>query len=158
MESQGQAPQAGATNGNANTSNIPPSMGTEFRAPRPIIPPAPFFPGLPTPGVHMPFLFPQSFMPPISGVGVTYSAEFGAGSHKRSPQHSPLEKPKPAKKKRAPRKKIEVVDLDDTKDDVEVLKPGGHWKDYWVIQLIFVRGEMNNIFSSPPKQGTMNFF
>ena len=156
MDSQGQSAEAGATNANANTNNIPPSMGYQFRPPTPIIPPSPFFSGLPTTGVHMPFLFPQSFTPPISGVGAS-SVEFVGGSHKRSPEHSPAEKPKPAKKRRAPRSKIEVVDLGDTKDDVEVVKHGGHWKDHWVIQLISVRGEMNNIFSSPPKQGILFF-
>ena len=52
------------------------------------------------------------------------------------------------------RKKSEIVELDDAKDKVDVVKSGGHWKDHWVMQLITIRGEMHNTFSAPPKQGT----
>ena len=49
-----------------------------------------------------------------------------------------------------------MVELDDTKEDVELTKNVGPWKDHWVIQLIAVRGEMQNTFSAPPKQGNVD--
>ena len=48
---------------------------------------------------------------------------------------------------------MDIVNLDDTKDDVELMKNAGHWKDHWVIQLVNLRGEMQNMFVAPPKQG-----
>lgn len=48
---------------------------------------------------------------------------------------------------------MKFVELDDAKDEVDVLKSGGHWKDHWFIQLITIRGDMHRIFSAPPKQG-----
>ena len=63
---------------------------------------------------------------------------------------------KPTKRRRAAKKKIEVVELDNTKEDVELTKNVGPWKDHWVIQLIAVRGEMHNTFSAPPKQGNVD--
>ena len=60
---------------------------------------------------------------------------------------------KPAKKRKTPKKKPEIVELDDGNEDVELSKNIGPWKDHWVIQLITIRGEMQNTFSAPPKQG-----
>jgi hypothetical protein len=80
------------------------------------------------------------------------------GSQKRPSIVSGAEQSKPNKKKRAPRKKVEIVELDDMKDDVDLLKNAGHWKDHWVIQLVTLRGEMQNTFSAPPKQGKDVFF
>jgi hypothetical protein len=166
MELRGQAPDSGGANANGSTCNILHGLGIEFRAPRPSIPPTPFFPGIAAAGSQIPFLFPQSSMPPIPGVGIAppvkggigASVEFTIGSQKRSAQESAIEQSKSAKKRRAPRKIIEIVELDDTKDDVEVLKHAGHWKDHWIIQLISVCGEMNHTFSAPPKQGIVCVF
>jgi hypothetical protein len=81
-------------------------------------------------------------------------ADFAQASQKRSSQvHS-----KPIKRKRVVRKKPEIVELDDEKDEVEVVKPAAHWKDHWVIQLISIRGEMHSIFSATPKQGDVHKF
>jgi hypothetical protein len=80
------------------------------------------------------------------------------GSQKRPSIECVAEQSKPVKKKRAPRKKVEIVELDDTKDDVDMVKNAGHWKDHWVIQLVTVRGEMQNTFNTPPKQGKVVFF
>ena len=52
---------------------------------------------------------------------------------------------------------MEIVELDDTKDDLDLQKSGCHWKDHWVIQLVSLRGEMQNTFSAPPKQGVLLF-
>ena len=59
----------GSDNPNAPTGAIPPAAGTEFRAQRPNIPPAPFFQGFAALRNQMLFLFPHSFMPPVPGVG-----------------------------------------------------------------------------------------
>ena len=77
------------------------------------------------------------------------------GSQKRGSQDCLTDQSKATKKRRVAKKKIEVVELDDTKEDVEVMKHVGPWKDHWVIQLIAVRGEMHNTFSAPPKQGNV---
>ena len=74
-----------------------------------------------------------------------------------------VEHSKPTKKRRVARKKPEIIQLDDVKDEVYAVKSGGHWKDHWVIQLITIRGERHTIFSQPPKQGNIgitifNFF
>jgi hypothetical protein len=104
-------------------------------------------------------------MPPIPGFGFgapvqsTPSApiDLTGGSQKRGPQASVIDHSKPIKKKRAPRKKPEIIELDDAKD-VDLQKNAHHWKDHWVIQLIELRGEMQNTFNSPPKQGTTLLF
>jgi hypothetical protein len=83
--------------------------------------------------------------------------DLSEGSQKRPSNGGIAEKSKPNKKKRAPRKKVEVVELDDTKDDADLCKNTGHWKDHWVIQLVTVCGEMQNMFSAPPKQGKFFF-
>ena len=99
-------------------------------------------------------------MPPIPGYGFNAPAQgtpsatidLTEESPKRCPQESVIDHSKAIKKK-APRKKPEIVELDDAKDDVELLKHAHHWKDHWVIQLISLRGEMQNTFNAPPKQG-----
>ena len=53
---------------------------------------------------------------------------------------------------------MEVVELDDNKNDLDPLKNSCHWKDHWVIQLVTLRGEMQNTFSAPPKQGMFQIF
>ena len=100
-------------------------------------------------------------MPPILGFGFsapaqgTHSAtiDLTEGSQKRGPQDSIIDHSNSTKKRRAPRKKPEIVELDDDKDDVGLLKNAHHWRDHWVIQLISVWGEMQNTFNAPPKQG-----
>ena len=71
-----------------------------------------------------------------------------------APKILALTTPSPTRKKRVVRKKPEIVELD---DDVDLLKTGHHWKDHWVIHLISLRGEMQNTFNSPPKQGVFLF-
>jgi hypothetical protein len=74
---------------------------------------------------------------------------------KRGPQEKLTNPPKTAKKRKAVKKKPEIVELDDGKEDVELVKNIGPWKDHWVIQLITIKGEMQNTFSAPPKQGIL---
>ena len=155
MDSQGQPRHPPTCNPNlANAAN-------EFNAVRPGMPQIPFFQGFPAMGNQMPYLIPHPFIPASSPPTFTSptcaipnpTIDLTEDSHKRPSQESVVEKPKPAKKKRVIRKKSEIVDLVDTKDDVDLMKTGGHWKDHWVIQLITIRGEMQNTFSAPPKQG-----
>lgn len=68
------------------------------------------------------------------------------------------EQSKPTKKRRVSRKNAEIVELDDVKEDVELLKNAGQWKDHWVIQLISIRGEMHDKLSATPKQGIFLLF
>ena len=152
MDSQGHTRNVGPRD--------PPAMGAELGAQGSTIPPPAFFPGFPPHSSQMPFLYAHSFMrppppvgfaPPIHGIGSGF-ADIGA-SQSRSSQEFGSSMPKSNKKRRVVRKKPEIVELDDVKDDVEVLKTSGHWKDHWVIQLITIRGEMHSIFSAPPKQG-----
>ena len=63
------------------------------------------------------------------------------------------QKSKPAKKRMVVKEKPVIVELDDGKEDVDLIKNIGPWKDHWVIQLIILRGEMQNTFDAPPKQG-----
>jgi hypothetical protein len=112
------------------------------------------------------FLYPHSYMPPILGFGFGAPAQstpsamidLTEGSQKRGSQESIIYHFQPNKKRRAPRKKPEIVELDDAKVDVELLKNVHHWKDHWVIQLSSLRGEMQNTFNAPPKQGVPLFF
>jgi hypothetical protein len=111
------------------------------------------------------FVFPHPFMPPavVGGfapppqVTPAVTIDLTEGSQKRPSIECVAEQSKPNKKKKTPRKKVEIVELDDTKDDVDLLRNAGHWKDHWVIQLVTIRGEMQNTFSSPPKQGQVVF-
>lgn len=89
-------------------------------------------------GSQLPFFFPQPFMPPILGAGLAAPIKGGLaafidltrGSQKRGPKECVTDPTKPAKKRRAPRKHVHIVELDDTKDDVELLKNACHWKDH----------------------------
>ena len=72
-------------------------------------------------------------------------------SQKQPSEDCVTEQTKPTKKRRAPCKKLEIVHLDDSKDDVDLQKNIGHWKDHWVIQLISIRSEMHSTFSAPLK-------
>ena len=161
MESQG-SPQSNNVVGRA----IPNASTTEFIAQRSPIPPSPFFHGFGGAGNPMPFLYPHSFMPPPPGYGFGAPAQctpsvttnLSDGSPKRAPKESVIDLSNSQnKKRRAPRKKVEIVELDDTKDDLDLQKNSCHWKDHWVIHLITLRGEMQNTFSAPPKQGVLFF-
>lgn len=57
------------------------------------------------------------------------------------------------KKRKVVRKKPEIVELDNVKDEADVVKSVGPWKDHWIIQLISIRGEIHTTFSAPSKQG-----
>lgn len=57
----------------------------------------------------------------------------------------------PSKKPKASKKKA-IVDLGDD-DDNDAKGGKGKWKDFWVDQLIHVRGGMNEVFNNPVKQG-----
>ena len=166
MDSEGPPRDVSPNNPIHVSTGNPPAEGGELRAqassiPPLNIPPLAFFPGYPHHGGQMPFLFPHSFMPRLPAVGlappVQGDAEVAAGSQKRSSQECATDQSKSTKKRRVAQKKQEVVELDDVKDEVEVLKSGGHWKDHWVIQLISIRGEMHSLFAAPPKQGDVCF-
>ena len=163
MDSQGPPRDVGPNNPIHVSIGNPPAVGGELRAQASSIPPPPLFPGFPHYGSQMPFLFPHSFMPlgvgfspPVQGA-VSGNAEFVVGSQKRSSQECATDQSKSTKNRRVARKKSEIVELDDVKDEVEVLKSVRHWKDHWVIQLISIRGEMHSTFSAPPKQGDVCF-
>lgn len=125
-----------------------------------------FFQGFATMGNQMPFLFPHPFMTPPARAGFashspgiqTSPIDLTDVSNKRATQECVTDQSKPSKKRRVAKKKPEIVELDDIKDDADLQKNVGHWKDHWMIQLISVRGEMHNTFSQPPKQGTRIFF
>ena len=161
MESQGESRQAGSASGCGVTGGIPLLATSPSSSQRPPIPPAPFFHSFPGAANHMPFLYSHSYMPPIPGYGLSAPAQGTSSptidltedSPKQSPLDSVTDHSKSIKKKRAPRKKPDIVELDYAKDDVELLKHAHHWKEHWVIQLISLRGEMHNTFNAPPKQG-----
>ena len=150
--------QAGASSG------YPPAPTGEFQAQRPPMPMPQFFQGFPPVPNQMPFLFPHSFMPHATGLpfsppahgGVANPIDLSEGTHKRGPIDCVTDLPKSAKKRKALKKKPVIVELDDTKEDAEISKNIGPWKDHWVIQLITIRGEMQNTFSAPPKQGIVS--
>ena len=161
METQGNLREACGANGSAVTGGIPLVLGSPNSGPCPPIPPAPLFHGFHGAANQLPFLYSQSYRPPIPRYGFiapvqgTTSAtiDLTEESPKRSPQDSVLDHSKSIKKKKAPRKKPDIVELDDAKEDVDLLKHAHHWKDHWVIQLISLWGEMQNTFNAPPKQG-----
>ena len=90
--------------------------------------PSPFFQGFGGAGNPMPFLYPHSFMPPVPGFGFgpppqgspSSTTDLTDGSLKRGPKESVIDLSNSAKKRRAPRKKVEIVELDDTKEDVDL--------------------------------------
>ena len=95
-----------------------------------IVPPFSFSPG---PHGMWPGPLMNSIMQPLHG-DKRYSLETG--------ELVPVQK----KKKRVSRKKV--------KTDNAVEEEGSHqWKVHWVIHLITLRGEMQETFSGPPKQG-----
>ena len=161
MDFTGSQRDAGSGNMNVATNVPPPTQANEFCEVRPNIPHAPYFQGYTGMGNHVPFAFPHPFMPqsivggfaPPPPVNPAVTIDLTDGSQKRPSIECVGEQSKPNKKKRAPRKKVDIVNLDDTKDDVELMKNAGHWKDHWVIQLVNLRGEMQNMFVAPPKQG-----
>jgi hypothetical protein len=161
MESQGNVQDVGAINPTSVTGGPHHVANPSIFAQRPPIPPTPFFHGYSGASNQMPFLYPHSYMPPIPGFGFgaptqgspSVTIDLTEGSQKRGPQGSVNDRPQPIKKKRATKKKPEIVHLDDAKDDVDLLKNAHHWKDHWVIHLISLRGEMQNTFNAPPKQG-----
>ena len=161
MDSQGAQQDSTSPNSNAPTGSTPPPV--EFRSQPPVMPPPPYFQGFPGAPNQMPFMFPHSFMPHIHGMGFPPpmqgspppTIDLTDGSQKRGSQDCVTDQSKPTKRRRVAKKKIEVVELDDMKEDAELMKHVGPWKDHWVIQLIAVRGEMQNTFSAPPKQGNV---
>ena len=163
MDSQVPLPHVGSSNANNSSNSNPHVGGGEFHTQRGGIPPPPFFQGFQPFGGQMPFMFPPSFMPPIRGLGFapppshsapTTTIDLTEVHHKRSTQEGVVAPSKTIKKKRALKKKVDIIELDDAKDEVDAIKTRGHWKDHWVIQLITVRTEMHSTFFAPPKQGT----
>lgn len=51
-------------------------------------------------------------------------------TQKRASQECITDQSKPSERQRGPRKKSEIVELEDAKEDVELLKSAGHWKDH----------------------------
>ena len=161
MELQGELREAGSATANVVTGGLPFLATSSSLGQRPPIPPAPFFHGFPGAANQLPFLYSHSYMPPIPPYGFSAPAQgtpsatidLTEGSPKRGPLDSVTDHSKSIKKKRAPRKKPDIIELDDAKEDVELLKHAHHWKEHWVIQLISLRGEMQNTFNAPPKQG-----
>ena len=161
MESQRIVREADGANSSVLTSGIPPVAGTAISGQGLPIPPALISHGFHGAGNQLPFLYSHSYMPPIPGFGFSAPAQgtpsatidLTEGSPKRGPKETVIDLSKLAKKRRAPRKKPEIVELDDGKEDVELLRNAHHWRDHWVIQLISLRGEMQNTFNAPPKQG-----
>lgn len=163
MDSQGSMQEASPSKQAGASSAFPPVPNVELPTQRQAMPPPPFFQGFPPVPNQMPFLFPHSFMPHVPGIGFPHPAHGNANApidlsdvpHKRGPEVCVTDQSKPAKKRKTPKKKPEVVELDDGNEDVELSKNIGPWKDHWVIQLITIRGEMQNTFSAPPKQGIL---
>ena len=161
MELQGTRGETDSGNPSAATAVPRNGAGIEIRSQVPSIPPAPFFPAFHGMGGQIPFMFPPPYMTPAARPAFASSGheartspvDLTAASQKRPSEECVTEQTKPTKKRRAPRKKPEIVHLDDSKDDVDLQKNVGHWKDHWVIQLISIRGEMHSTFSAPPKQG-----
>ena len=69
----------------------------------------------------------------------------GFGAPTQGTSSATIDHSKSIKKKRAPRKKPEIIKLDDAKDDVELLKHAHHWNDHWIIQLILLRGKCKTL-------------
>ena len=138
MDSQGPPPHASDAHANDASAVNPPAMGSELRPQGSTIPPTPFFGGFPHPDVQMPFLFPQSFMhsllgmgfPPASHGSLSAPVDLTGGSHKRGLPECDAEQSKSTKKQRVARKKPEIIQLDDVNEEVDVVKSGGHWKDH----------------------------
>jgi hypothetical protein len=108
MDPQGPPPPASGAAVNDAPAGSAHAMGSEFRPRGSNIPPPPFFQGFPHPTSHMPFLFQQSFMPSLPGMGFSPATQDGpcapvdltAGSHKRNSPECVAEQSKPTKKRR----------------------------------------------------------
>lgn len=93
------------------------AVGSEFRIQRSSIPHAPFFRGFPPVGSQMPFVFPHYFMPLVPRVGFAPPTQGGpsatidltAGSQKRGSHECVTDQSKSSKKRRGPRKKLEMT-------------------------------------------------
>ena len=163
MDSQGTMRDVSPPKHVGTSSGFPLAPSVEFTTQRHAMAPPPFFQGFPHVPNGMPFMYPHSFMPHVSGIGFsppphgssTAPIDLSEGAQKRGSQECVADRPKTAKKRKVVKKKSEVVELDEGKEDVEVGKNIGPWKDHWVIQLITIRGEMQNTFSAPPKQGIL---
>ena len=94
------------------------------------------FQGFLHPDSQMPFLFPHSFMPPLPWVGFAPPTQGGpsatinltAGSQKRVLQECVTDQSKSTKKLRVARKKMEIIESDNVKDEVEVPK------EWWAME------------------------
>ena len=71
METQGTLREACGANGSAVTSGIPLVVGSPNSGPHSPIPPAPLFNGFHGAANQSPFLYSQSYRPPIPGYGFT---------------------------------------------------------------------------------------
>ena len=161
MESQKNGGEAGGASGSVVTGGVPRVAVSAISRQCPPIPPAPSFMAFPGRGInyhsYIPIpiclqfqglglvLPPKALLPPQLITRVVHQSD--------APKIPSLTTPCQPRNGEPPRKKPEIVELDDSKDDVEVLKNAHHWRDHWVIHLISVRGEMQNTFNSPPKQG-----
>jgi hypothetical protein len=89
-------------------------------------------------GIKSVSISPHSFMPPIQGLefaavapgNPSATVDLTEGSQKRGPQESVTDHSKSNKKQRGPWKITEIIELDDAKEDVELLTNVGHWKDH----------------------------
>ena len=161
MDFQGNARSPSTKYANSAPGSPPTAGAHDMRAVRPGMHHVPFFQGFHHMGNQMPYLFPHPFMPASSGAAFTSptrvipnaTIDLTEDTKKRAPQECLTEQSNPTKRRRGKGKKPVIVDLDDAKEDVELIKNAGHWRDHWVIQLISIRGEMQNIFSAPLKQG-----
>lgn len=123
---------------NLVTGAIPHATTKEFCAQCPPIPPSPFFQGFGGAENHMQFFYPHSFMPPIPRFGFgapvqgtpSTTTDLTEGSQKRGPQESVIDLSNTKKKRRAPRKKAEIVEFDDNKENLDILKNSCHWRDH----------------------------
>lgn len=141
MESQGPQREGGGVNPTGTAGGIQNVPAAEFRAHHTPIPSAPFFRGFSGAVNQMPFIYPHPFMPSHPGVGFTAprhgypspTIDLTEGSQSQCPPEVVPDQKKPTKKRRIAKKKVEVVELDDVKEDADVVKNGGDWKDHWVI-------------------------
>ena len=138
MDSQWSMQEASPSKQVGVSSGFPPATSVELPTQRQAMPPPPLFQGfLPVPN-QMPFLFPHSFMPHVPGIGFPHPAHGNAnatidlseGPRKCGPQECVTDQSKPAKKCKNPKKKLEIAELNNGKEDVELLKNIGPWKDH----------------------------
>ena len=138
MDFQGPPWDAFTNNPNAATGASPPTGANVFRAVRHGISHVPFFQGFLPVGNQPPFMFSHPFMP--SALGGAFASpthiipnatiNLTKDTQKRASQECITDQSKPSERQRGPRKKSEIVELEDAKEDVELLKSAGHWKDH----------------------------